>query len=44
VVDLEGRLVAVSCKVDVQVGLVLRAEFGVGFAITHDEFSTILPT
>jgi S1-C subfamily serine protease len=42
VVDLEGRLVAVSCKVDVKYSSVYGQNSGVGFAITHDKFSTIL--
>jgi S1-C subfamily serine protease len=42
VVDLEGRLVAVSCKVDVKSAAFYGQNSGVGFAITHDRFSTIL--
>jgi len=42
VVDLEGRLVAVSCKVDVKYASVYGQNSGVGFAITHDRFSNIL--
>jgi S1-C subfamily serine protease len=42
VVDLEGRLVAVSCKVDVKFASVYGQNSGVGFAITHDRFSNIL--
>jgi S1-C subfamily serine protease len=42
VVDLEGRLVAVSCKVDVKYALVFGQNSGVGFAITHDRFSNLL--
>jgi serine protease DegQ len=42
VVDLEGRLVAVSCKVDVKSASFYGQNSGVGFAITHDKFSTIL--
>jgi S1-C subfamily serine protease len=42
VVDLEGRLVAVSCKVDVKYASMYGQNSGVGFAITHDRFSNIL--
>jgi len=42
VVDLEGRLVAVSCKVDVKFASVYGQNSGVGFAITHDRFSNVL--
>ncbi len=42
VVDLEGRLVAVSCKVDVKFAAVYGQNSGVGFAITHDRFTNIL--
>jgi len=42
VVDLEGRLVAVSCKVDVKYASVYGQNSGVGFAITHDRFTNIL--
>ena len=42
VVDLEGRLVAVSCKVDVKYASIFGQNSGVGFAITHDRFSNIL--
>jgi len=42
VIDLEGRFVAVSCKVDVKYSSVYGQNSGVGFAITHDKFSTIL--
>jgi len=42
VVDLEGRLVAVSCKVDVKYASVYGQNSGVGFAITHEKFSNIL--
>src|SRR5579862_6959664 len=42
VVDLDGRLVAVSCKVDVKFATVYGQNSGVGFAITHDRFSTVL--
>jgi S1-C subfamily serine protease len=43
VVDLEGRLVGVSCKVDVKYAAVFGQNSGVGFAITHDRFSNLLP-
>ena len=42
VVDLDGRLLAVSCKVDVKYAPVYGQNSGVGFAITHDRFSNIL--
>lgn len=42
VVDHEGRLVAVSCKVDVKYASVYGQNSGVGFAITHDKFTTLL--
>lgn len=42
VVDLEGRLVAVSCKVDVKYASIYGQNSGVGFAVTHDKFSTLL--
>ncbi len=42
VVDLEGRLVAVSCKVDVKFASVYGQNSGVGFAITHDRFTSVL--
>ena len=42
VVDLEGRLVAVSCKVDVKFASVYGQNSGVGFAITHDRFAGVL--
>lgn len=42
VIDLEGRLVAVSCKVDVKYASVYGQNSGVGFAITHERFSNIL--
>jgi S1-C subfamily serine protease len=42
VVDLEGRLVAVSCKVDVKFASVYGQNSGVGFAITHDRFTNVL--
>jgi len=42
VVDLEGRLVAVSCKVDVKSAAFYGQNSGVGFAITYDKFSSIL--
>lgn len=42
VVDLEGRLVAVSCKVDVKYATMFGQNSGVGFAITHDRLTTVL--
>lgn len=42
VVDLEGRLVAVSCKVDVKYAPMFGQNSGVGFAITYDRFTTVL--
>jgi len=42
VVDHEGRLVAVSCKVDVKYASVYGQNSGVGFAITHDRFTALL--
>ena len=36
VVDLEGRLVAVSCKVDTKFSSTRGQNSGVGYAITHD--------
>jgi S1-C subfamily serine protease len=42
VVDLEGRLIAVSCKVDVKYASAYGQNSGVGFAITHDRFTNIL--
>jgi S1-C subfamily serine protease len=42
VVDLDGRLLAVSCKVDVKYAPIYGQNSGVGFAITHDRFSNIL--
>ena len=42
VVDLEGRLVAVSCKVDVKSAAFYGQNSGVGFAVTYDKFSSIL--
>jgi S1-C subfamily serine protease len=42
VVDLDGRLVAVSCKVDVKFASIYGQNSGVGFAITHDRFTTLL--
>jgi S1-C subfamily serine protease len=41
-VDFEGRLVAVSCKVDVKFASVYGQNSGVGFAITHDRFNGVL--
>ena len=41
-VDLDGRLLAVSCKVDVKYAPIYGQNSGVGFAITHDRFSNIL--
>jgi putative serine protease PepD len=42
VVDLEGRLIAVSCKVDVKYASAYGQNSGVGFAITHDRFTNLL--
>lgn len=42
VVDLDGRLVAVSCKIDVKFASVYGQNSGVGFAITHDRFTNVL--
>jgi serine protease Do len=42
VVDLQGRIVGVSCKVDVKYSGVYGQNSGVGFAITYDKFSAIL--
>jgi len=45
VVDLEGRLVGISCKVDIKAGIssTRGQNSGVGFAITHDRlFGDIL--
>lgn len=42
VVDLEGRLVAVSCKVDVKYASIYGQNSGVGFAITHDRFANLV--
>jgi S1-C subfamily serine protease len=42
VVDLEGRLVAASCKVDVKYATIYGQNSGVGFAITHDKFTNLL--
>lgn len=42
VVDLEGRLVAVSCKVDVKFSSTRGQNSGVGYAITHDRLPEIL--
>jgi S1-C subfamily serine protease len=42
VVDAEGRMVAVSCKVDVKFASVYGQNSGVGFAITHDRFNGVL--
>ncbi|MBI3857035.1 MAG: PDZ domain-containing protein [Planctomycetes bacterium] len=42
VVDAEGRLVAVSCKVDVKYASIYGQNSGVGFAITHDRFTNLL--
>jgi S1-C subfamily serine protease len=43
-VDLEGRLIAITCKVDTKLGIsTTRGQnSGVGFAITHDRFSEAL--
>lgn len=43
VVDLEGRLVAVSCKIDVKFATVYGQNSGVGFAITNDRMAGVLP-
>ena len=40
--DAEGRMVAVSCKVDVKFASVYGQNSGVGFAITHDRFNGVL--
>lgn len=42
VVDFEGRLVAISCKVDVKTASVFGQNSGVGFAITHDRSTAVL--
>lgn len=42
VVDLEGRLVAVSCKIDVKFASVYGQNSGVGFAITNDRMGGVL--
>jgi S1-C subfamily serine protease len=42
VVDLEGRLVAISCKIDVKFATVYGQNSGVGFAITNDRIGTVL--
>ncbi|MBV8879927.1 MAG: trypsin-like peptidase domain-containing protein [Planctomycetaceae bacterium] len=42
VVDLEGRLVAISCKVDVKYAAMFGQNSGVGFAITHDRLNGVL--
>lgn len=42
VVDLEGRLIAVTCKVDVKYASIYGQNSGVGFAITHDRFGSLL--
>lgn len=42
VVDLEGRLVAVSCKVDTKFSSTRGQNSGVGYAITHDRLPEIL--
>jgi S1-C subfamily serine protease len=41
-VDAEGRLVAVTCKVDVRFSSTRGQNSGVGYAITHDRFAEIL--
>jgi S1-C subfamily serine protease len=42
VVDLDGRLVGISCKVDVKYASSRGQNSGVGFAITHDRLGGIL--
>ncbi|HEX7899425.1 MAG TPA: trypsin-like peptidase domain-containing protein [Planctomycetota bacterium] len=42
VVDLEGRLVGVSCKVDTKFSSTRGQNSGVGYAITHDRLPEIL--
>ncbi len=42
VVDLEGRLVAISCKVDTKFSSTRGQNSGVGYAVTHDRFPEIL--
>lgn len=42
VVDLEGRLVAISCKVDTKFSTTRGQNSGVGYAITHDRLPEIL--
>jgi S1-C subfamily serine protease len=42
VVDLEGRLVAVSCKVDTKFSSTRGQNSGVGYAITHDRLPEIV--
>lgn len=42
VVDFDGRLVALSCKVDVKYASVFGQNSGVGFAITPDRFNGVL--
>lgn len=42
VVDMEGRLVAVSCKVDTKFSSTRGQNSGVGYAITHDRLPEIL--
>jgi len=41
-VDLEGRLVAITCKVDVKYAADRGQNSGVGFAIPHDRFRDVL--
>jgi S1-C subfamily serine protease len=41
-VDLEGRLVAITCKVDVKYASDRGQNSGVGFAIPHDRFRDVL--
>ncbi len=42
VVDLEGRLVAISCKVDTKFSSTRGQNSGVGYAITHDRLPEIV--
>lgn len=44
-VDSEGRLIAITCKVDTKAGIsTTRGQnSGVGYAVTHDELRKILP-
>ncbi len=42
-VDAKGRLVAISCKVDVNHSSTRGQNSGVGFAVTHDRIADVLP-